>query len=268
MICFVCIDSATYAYTALSLVGKGLAEINDQIQRYEHIRDLDLSGNKLPSVDKLRNLKWLQSLTARDNKIELCHLLSETKAQLCFLTSIDLAGNKIQKLRPILARKLLRAVLDNNVINEVDFSAKGHDELKFLSMNKNQLENLEGITNLKSLKELHLNENQITSLRGISGCNSLRVLNLNQNKLEGFDEVPNLPALEEISMTHCPITSIAEVGKLIKYKNLRSLNLSETPLAEEQGEALKKEVLILLDGLNLVSFNAEEVTKEEIDDAK
>ena len=69
-------------------------------------------------------------------------------------------------------------------------------------------------------------------------------------------------------MTHCPITSIAEVGKLIKYKNLRSLNLSETPLAEEQGEALKKEVLILLDGLNLVSFNAEEVTKEEIDDAK
>ena len=69
-------------------------------------------------------------------------------------------------------------------------------------------------------------------------------------------------------MTHCPITQIAEVGKLIKYKNLTSLNLSETPLAEEQGETLKKEVLILLDGLNMVSFNGEEVTKEELDEAK
>ena len=78
-----------------------------------------------------------------------------------------------------------------------------------------------------------MNQNEITSLQGISGCNELRVLNLNQNKLEVFDEVPHLPALEEFSMTHCPITQIAEIGKLIKYKNLKSLNLLETPLAEE-----------------------------------
>jgi len=194
---------------------------------------LDLSGNKLPSVDKLRNLKWLQSLIARDNKVELCHLMSETKAQLQFLTTVDLTGNKIQKVRPLLARKLQKVVLDNNLINEVDFSAKGHDELKILSLNKNKLCDLSGITNMKALLELHLNQNEITSLKGISGCNELKVLNLNQNKLEAFDEVPHLPALEEISMTHCPITSIAEVGKLIKYRNLKSLNLSETPLAEE-----------------------------------
>lgn len=121
---------------------------------------------------------------------------------------------------------------------------------------------------MKSLRELHLNENQITSLKGICGCNELKILNLNQNKIEVFDEVPHLPALEDISMTHCPITAIAEVGKLIKYKKLKSLNLAETPLAEEQGEGLKKEVLILLDGLNLATFNGEEVTKEEIDEAK
>ncbi len=71
-------------------------------------------------------------------------------------------------------------------------------------------------------------------MKGIEGCNVLKVLNLNQNKLEAFgDDIPTLPALESISMTHCPITQIAEVGKLIKYKNLTSLNLSETPLAEE-----------------------------------
>lgn len=42
----------------------------------------------------------------------------------------------------------------------------------------------------------------------------------------------------------------------------------ETPLAEEKGDDLKKEVLILLDGLNIKKFNDEEVTAEEITDAK
>ena len=48
-----------------------------------------------------------------------------------------------------------------------------------------------------------------------------------------FDEVPDLPALEEISMTHSPIVSIAELAKLIKYTKLKVLNVAETPLAEE-----------------------------------
>lgn len=42
----------------------------------------------------------------------------------------------------------------------------------------------------------------------------------------------------------------------------------ETPLAEEKGDDLKKEVLILLDGLEIKKFNEEEVTSEEIADAK
>ena len=52
------------------------------------------------------------------------------------------------------------------------------------------------------------------------------------------------------------------------YKKLNNLNLTETPLSEEKGDDLKKEVLIILDGLNFKMFNGEEVLQEEIDDAK
>ena len=194
--------------------------------------------------------------------------MSETKAQLCFLTTVDLTGNKLAKLRPILAKKLQYLTLDQNEITEVDFGAKGHEQLRLLSLNQNKMTDLTGITNLPCLETLSMNNNELTSLNGITGCNALKVLNLNQNKLEGFDVVPDLPGLEEISMTHCPISKIAELGKLIKYTKLRTLNVLETPLAEEAGESLKKEVLILLDGLNITMFNGEEVTKEEIDDAK
>ena len=59
-----------------------------------------------------------------------------------------------------------------------------------------------------------------------------------------------------------------EIGKLIKWKKLNNINLTETPLSEEKGDDLKKEVLIILDGLNFKMFNGEEVLEEEIQEAK
>ena len=48
---------------------------------------------------------------------------------------------------------------------------------------------------------------------------------------------------------------------------LTSLNLAETPLAEEKGDDLKKEILILLDDLNLEKINGDEITTEEKQEA-
>lgn len=191
--------------------------------------------------------------------------MSESAQQLKFLTDVNLSGNKLTKLRHILCRKLLNLKIDSNEISEVEL--KEHASLLTLSMQKNKLENLKGITNLKELTSLDLAENQITTLSGISGCNSLRKLNLTLNKIEKFDCVPNLPALEELNLTQCPIASIEEIGKLLSFKNLRNLNLTETPLSEEKGDDLKQEVLILLDGLKINMFNGEEVTDEEIEEA-
>lgn len=39
-------------------------------------------------------------------------------------------------------------------------------------------------------------------------------------------------------------------------------------MAEEKGDDLKKEVLIILDGLNIRMYNGEEITDEEIEEAK
>lgn len=61
---------------------------------------------------------------------------------------------------------------------------------------------------------------------------------------------------------------MSEIGKLVTLKKLNSINLAETPLAEEKGDDLKKEVLIILDGLDIKTFNGEEVTAEETADAK
>jgi len=68
-------------------------------------------------------------------------------------------------------------------------------------MNKNKLQNLEGLNKLVALEELSVAENaDFVSIKGIKNCNRLKKLNLNQTKVEVFDEVPELPGLEEISM--------------------------------------------------------------------
>lgn len=41
--------------------------------------------------------------------------------------------------------------MNNNVVGEADFGSKGHDVLKVVSLNKNKLTSLKGITNLTAL---------------------------------------------------------------------------------------------------------------------
>lgn len=139
-----------------------------------------------------------------------------------------------------------------------------------LSLNKNLITNFNGLENLTNLEKLSAAENpELSTITGIENCPKLKSLNLEKTKIESFDTVPDLPCLEEINLTGCPIAKLEEIGKLVAYKNLQSLNLTETPIAEEKGEDLKKEVLILLDGSAVLkSFNGEEVSSDDISDAK
>ena len=146
---------------------------------------------------------------------------------------------------------------------------RSHSKLQTLSLNKNLLINFKGLENLTNLETLSAAENpELNSINGLVNCPKLKTLNIEKTKLEVFDEVPELPCLENINMTGCPIAKIEEIGKLITLKKLAHLNLTETPLAEEKGDDQKKEVLIILDGLNFKTFNGEEVTPEDITDAK
>ena len=146
---------------------------------------------------------------------------------------------------------------------------RSHGKLQKLSLNKNKMINLKGLENLTNLETLSAAEcPDLANIAGIENCPKLKSLNIEKTKVEAFESVPDLPALQELNMTGCPIAKIEEIGKLITLKSLQSLNLTETPIAEEKGDDLKKEVLIILDGLNFKTFNGEEVSAEDIADAK
>ena len=93
------LDGATYAFTDLTVEGKGLRTLGDRINDYEHLRNLNVNNNRFENVDKLRALKYMQTLTACNNEIIDNYFMSESKQQLKFLTQVDMSGNKLTKLR-------------------------------------------------------------------------------------------------------------------------------------------------------------------------
>lgn len=123
----------------------------------------------------------MQSLEAAKNLIEDIYFMSESKQQLKFLTSVDLSGNQMKKIRQLLCMKLLTLKLDENQIDHIELES--HPSLRNISCKKNQLTSLSGFTNLTELLELNLAGNKISSLKGIKNCPKLRVLNLAQNQL-------------------------------------------------------------------------------------
>lgn len=62
-----CVDGSTYAFTDLNLEDKGLENLGDQLTDFDHLRFVNLNKNRLENIDKLRNLKYLQSLSAKEN---------------------------------------------------------------------------------------------------------------------------------------------------------------------------------------------------------
>lgn len=64
------------------------------------------------------------------------------------------------------------------------------------------------------------------------------------------------------------IESMDECKKLKALKSLKTINMATTPVADEKGGDFKKELLIITNFLKLAMVNEEEVTPEEMDEAK
>ena len=62
-------DASSYAFAVLNLEEKEIDELGEELSHFEHLRDINLSKNKFENIDKLRVLKYLQVLEAKENQL-------------------------------------------------------------------------------------------------------------------------------------------------------------------------------------------------------
>lgn len=256
----------SYAFTTFNCSEKEIDEMGNDLGRFIHLRDINISKNKIPLIRGFNNMTHLFRFDARENEIRDMIVFSDPE-KFKFLQLLYLSNNKIKILPPLYSDNLVELHLDANQIRNASGFGIGLKSVKLISLNTNKLKDCSGFSNCPELEILRLNENEITSFKGgLENLPKLKTLEVNGNKFEKFDVIPHLPSLTKISIASNNIGDIKEFGKL-KFPNIYEIVNQGNPSTNESGGGTKLEMVILFEGFNLKIVNEEEITPEDIKEA-
>ncbi|MFP6886898.1 MAG: leucine-rich repeat domain-containing protein [Opitutales bacterium] len=215
-----------------------------------HLRRLDLSGNRLRSLQPLDELAG-GALTIRVSEIrkesespQLLQAQQEAlKLELVTILRKSAKGPwQLEELR-----------VSNNRLRGLSGIGK-HHALRFLDASNNGLIDLEGISNLSNLEVLHLHGNQLGSVEIYEDVNKNDVFDPGEpfTDLSGngkrdhdpFGELGNHPRLRELYLYENRITNLASMGDLPRLENLLLGGNELTEVSDLSGlKTLKRLVL-------------------------
>uniref|UniRef100_A0A0K8THX7 Ig-like domain-containing protein n=3 Tax=Lygus hesperus TaxID=30085 RepID=A0A0K8THX7_LYGHE len=221
----------------LSWTDSGIRNITkDAFRNVEHLRTLNLSNNKLISLNyALRYLDNLQSLNLTGNKLKRIyydeipqislHNLYLAKNNIdddCFLRGEYNDGVCLESVRP---RKALSSLdLSNNRFTEF-YGYANCDNLTELSVSHNEISFVSDIflVNIFRLEKLDISQNKIEKLSSsmLKNANKLEYLDLSANSISDISETffNNLESLRFLNISSNPLINLPESG----FRNCRSL---------------------------------------------
>ncbi|NWV00091.1 LRC23 protein, partial [Upupa epops] len=210
------------------------------LERFIHLRYVDLSDNKLQDLSPLSNLTHLLWL-----KVDRNLLTSACMQELPYLQVISFAQNHIRHLEGITHPRLATLNLKGNKIQTAVGLSQGHlCSLQTLELRGNTLGSTAGL-NLPKLKNLYLAQNNIRSLESLDRLEQLATLHLRDNQLEHLDGFSSsMKCLQYLNLRNNGISSLQEVAKLRVLPMLQALVLLGNPCSDEPDYQLQ--VLLLL----------------------
>ena len=212
------LSSRLYQLQNLNLTPKAdEAKIKDitGLENFTNLKYLNLSGNEVQNLEKLKDVKSLETLIVRN-----CGLTNLNGVKdMTNLIQIDAAENSITNVEPLSNLTELNSVIlsSNNIGNNLEPLNK-LSKLSILSIDNNNISDLSSLSNLK-LDSLYASYNSISSLHGINTDNveTLRIKNNNIDLTVGGDqaEIPDVlaKAIEEsgvennLELTNCTISN-------------------------------------------------------------
>lgn len=216
---------------ALSQIGrenpKELIVPNQEIVRVGNLcevsflKKVNLSFNKLESLEGIDQLPQLRELIAYSNRIEnISQINGITK-----LESIFLQQNKISSINNVFTNliRLQDLRLDKNRLTKIEHLSQCQ-ALKSLNLSSNILATLDGLHGLQNLQELFVSNNNIKSLTALKGLPLLRELDVSDNQLKSLDGIQYLPKLEVLHAEHNQIVHL----QFPAYTNSKSSVLSNS----------------------------------------
>jgi len=232
-------DGLSHAYVKLDAKDRQLTDVNI-LERYIHLRYVDVSKNNLRDVAPLNALTHMLVLKADQNKLTSVNL-----EEMPYLVSASFNYNRIKTTQGLSHPQLENLALNYNEITEVsDLDPSRLAHLHTLELRGNKLKNTDGI-HLPNLKNLFLGANLIKEVTGLERMQHLATLHLRENQIEsltGFSD--NLKNLQYLNLRGNILTNAKEVKKLQVLPLLRAAVFKDNPIAGEDDYRL--EMLIAL----------------------
>ncbi|CAO2634740.1 Leucine-rich repeat-containing protein 49 [Lemmus lemmus] len=211
-------------------------EKNYSSRQGDHINLVSSSMPSFPILQRSSEEKILYSdrLTLERQKLTVCPIIDGEE----HLRLLNFQHNFITRIQNISnLQRLIFLDLYDNQIEEIS-GLSTLKSLRVLLLGKNRIKRISNLENLKNLDVLDLHGNQITKIENVNHLGDLRVLNLARNLLSHVDNLNGLDSLTELNLRHNQITSVRDVDNLpclqrlfLSFNNISSFD-SVSCLAE------------------------------------
>ena len=219
---FGCSDEGSMAFLAVDLSSMNLLDLTGIGLRFTRLQEIDVSDNRLSSLDELVHLSFLRVLKASRNELES----TDSIARHQYLENIDLSHNMISDIGDWSSCLYLK-VLDCSYNRIEDLSKFVSSSLMHFDCSHNSLTSLQGLEQLSEIEYLDVSYNELVSLATIdwNGFAYLSELIVNHNKLTNLSDLfcPALLSLDLSNNLIAETSACCTLNDLICLKNLKLL---------------------------------------------
>ncbi len=172
-----------------------------------------VSSGKLEGLDKLKEMKMLNSLSLR-----YCQITNEDLKfidGIANLKALDLSSNEITDISSMNNLTNIESLrLDNNQIEDVS-CLSGCREMKNLYLNENKISDISFIAGLSNITNLGLSNNNIEDISSIAYLKNLYFFEISNNNVTNLDSIRNLRNIKNVNFSGNHITDFTPVLELV-----------------------------------------------------
>ena len=195
----------------------------DDLKYFRNLRGLYLYGQDLSSLEPVRGMTGLETLTVCGGSVSDLSPLAGLRS----LTALTVTDCGVRSAAPLEGlEQLVLLDLSENPLGGAE-TVSGLTGLKILRLNGCGIADLMPLVSLTGLSELQLADNEVTDPAALTGMKELTALSLAGNPLGSPGRLQELTSLTTLDLSRTGLTSLAGLEKLTA---LEALGLSDNEL--------------------------------------
>ncbi|OQY00029.1 MAG: hypothetical protein B6I20_09320 [Bacteroidetes bacterium 4572_117] len=205
-----------------------------QLKGVLKIKELNLSGKKINSIEPLNRLSQLKKLNISKTGVsDLYPLRNLNKMEV-----LECNSTKIKSIAALQYMSSLRELSINHTAVEDITILENMDSLRSFSFEFTSVSDLEPLTYLENLEDLRLSGTKVMNLNALSDYEKVRVLQFDNTKINSLKGIEKMHQLERISFSFSQVSDLKQLKDFTKLKVIHFDNTKVSDLKSLENHKL------------------------------